>query len=157
FVSATVAIRRRTLFPYTTLFRSRVAVDRDAGGVEEVLGLLAVEAGVAQVDEDEVDVGTAGDDGDAGLADGGLHEPLGDDPGALEGAALPVGELLAGGNLERHGLGGDDVHERAALLAGEDRGVELLARVLGVAGQDQARARAAEGFVDGRGDDVGVR
>src|SRR5690606_17062694 len=73
----------------------------------------------ARVEEDEVDGGAAGDDGAAGLAEGGLHEPVGDDARALGGTARPFGELLARGDLERDGLGGDDVHERAALLAGE--------------------------------------
>ena len=57
--------------------------------------------------------------------------------------------------LEADGLGGDDVDERAALLAGEDRLVDGGA-VLGL-GEDHAGARTAQGFVGGGGDDVGVR
>ena len=45
--------------------RHRVAVDGDADVVQAVLGLLAVELGVAQVDEHEVHVGAAGEDVDA--------------------------------------------------------------------------------------------
>src|SRR5699024_6302259 len=52
----------------------------------------------------------------------------------------------------------DDVHQWAALDAGEDGGVELFVE-LGVAagGQNQAAARAAQGLVGGGGDDVGMR
>ena len=57
---------------------------------------------------------------------------------------------------EGHGLGGDDVHQRAALQAGEDRRVDLLGDVL-VVGEDHAAARAAQGLVRGGGDDMGVR
>ena len=49
---------------------------------------------------------------------------------------------------------GDDVLERAALLAGEDGRVDGLGVLL--AAQDDAAARAAEGLVHRRGDDVGV-
>ena len=47
------------------------------------------------------------------------------------------------------------VHQRAPLHAGKERFVEIL-RVLPAA-QDQPRARAAEGLVRGRGDEVCVR
>ena len=53
------------------------------------------------------------------------------------------------------GLGRDDVHERAALRAGEDGAVELLAILR--AGEDHAAARAAQGLVRRRGHDVGIR
>ncbi len=86
---------------------------------------------------------------------GSLEQPVGEDAGALEGALLALAELGLAGELERDGLGGDDVLERAALLAGEDAGVQLLGEVL--AGEDEAAAGPAEGLVRGRGDDVGVR
>ena len=57
---------------------------------------------------------------------------------------------------ERHRLGGDDVHQRAALHAGEDGRVDLLGEVL-LVGEDHGAARAAQGLVRGRGDDVRVR
>ena len=38
----------------------------------------------------------------------------------LDGPALVLAEGLAGGQLERHGLARDDVHQRPALDAGED-------------------------------------
>ena len=56
---------------------------------------------------------------------------------------------------ERDRLGGDHVHERAALLAGEDGAVDVLGELL--AAEDHAAARAAERLVDRRRDDVGVR
>ena len=57
---------------------------------------------------------------------------------------------------ERHRLGGDDVHQRPALQAGEHRGVDLLAEI-GVVRQHHAAARAAQGLVGRRRDDMGVR
>ena len=83
-------------------------------------------------------------------------QALGEDARAVDGALLAVAELGLGRELERGRLRGDDVHERAALLAGEHVRVELL-RQLGVVGEDEARARAADRLVHGRGDDVGVR
>ena len=49
------------------------------------------------------------------------QQAVGQDPGAGEGALLALAERRLGGELEGHGLGGDDVLERAALLAGEHR------------------------------------
>ncbi len=57
---------------------------------------------------------------------------------------------------EGNSLGGDDVHQRAALQAGEDGGVELLRQIL-VVGEDHAATRAAQGLVRRRGRDVAVR
>ncbi len=54
-----------------------------------------------------------------------------------------------------HGLGRDDVHERAALRAREDGAVDLPGQ-LGAA-EDEAAARAAQRLVRRRRDDVGVR
>ena len=83
------------------------------------------------------------------------QQALGEDPGAGEGALLALPEGGSGGELEGHGLGGDDVLQRTALLAGEHRRVDLLGEVGGR--EDDAAARAAEGLVGGGGDDVGVR
>ena len=58
------------------------------------------------------------------------------------------------GDPERHRLGGDDVHQRAALAAGEDRAVDVGLELLPA--EDQAAAGAAEGLVDGGRDDVRV-
>ena len=76
---------------------------------------------------------------------------VGERPRVGDRLALAGAEGLGLGDPERHGLGGDDVHQRAALLAGEDRAVDLLRELL-VVGQDHPAARAAERLVDrGRG------
>ena len=67
-----------------------------------------------------------------------------------------VGELGPQRLAEGDRLGGDHVHQRAALQAGEDRRVDLLGDRL-VVGQDHAAARAAQRLVGGGGDHVGVR
>ncbi|MOA04655.1 hypothetical protein D3C78_1242220 [compost metagenome] len=67
-----------------------------------------------------------------------------------------VGKFRTQGLAESHGLGGDDVHQGAALIAGEDGRVQLL-RQIGVIGKDHAAAGAAQGLVGGGGDDMGVR
>ena len=124
--------------------------------VQPVLALLAVQVGVPQVDQHQVHVGAAADHRDPGRGDVVGEQPLGDDLGALQRALLPLAERRLGRQLERHRLGGDHVLQRAALLAGEDRGVDLLGDA-GVVGQDDPAARAAERLVRGGGDDVGVR
>ena len=85
-----------------------------------------------------------------------LDQPLGEDPGAGQHALLAFLELFGRGDLEGHGLAGDDVLQRAALLAGEHRRVDLLGDV-GVVGQDDAAARTGEGLVRRGGGDVRVR
>ena len=96
-------------------------------------------------------VGAAGDDLDAALEQSlGQHLGVGDD-------LLCIGlELGRQRFLEGDGLGGDDVHQRAALDAGEDGRVDLLGQIL-VIGEDHAAARAAQGLVRGRRCDMGVR
>ena len=136
--------------------RHGVLVHRDADLVQPVLGLLARHLGGAQVDEHEVHVGAAGEHVDARRLRVGCGEALGQDGGAALGALLPVLELRRRRQLERRRLGGDHVHERAALLTGEDVRVDLL-REVGVVGQDEARARPADRLVHGRRGDVRVR
>ena len=63
--------------------------------VQEVLGLLAVQLGVAQVHQDQVHVGAAGQHGDAGFGHVGGVQALGDDPGAFQHALLALLEFLA--------------------------------------------------------------
>ena len=123
--------------------------------MQQILGLLAVERTVAQVDEREVHVGAAGEDGDALLGDIGAVQTLGQQRRAEQGALLTFLEFGRRGDLESDGLGGDGVHQRSALLAGEHRGVELLGPLL--LRQDHAGARAAKGLVDSGGHDVRVR
>ena len=64
-------------------------------------------------------------------------------------------KLVGGGNLHGHGLSGNDVHERATLLAGEDRGVNSLGVFL--LGEDHAGAGPTQGFMHGGRHDIGVR
>ena len=64
-------------------------------------------------------------------------------------------ELRAQRFSERHGLGGDDVHERTALLAGEDCLVDGRGEIL--TADDEAGARATQCLVRGCGGDVRVR
>ena len=63
-------------------------------------------------------------------------------------------EFRLHGFLQADGLGGDDVHQGAALGAGEDGGVELFGPFL--LGQDQTAAGAAERLMRRRRDDVGI-
>ena len=56
---------------------------------------------------------------------------------------------------EAHGLGGDDVLQRAALRAGKHGGVDLLIDLLVVA-EDQAAPGPPEGLVGGGGHHIGV-
>ena len=58
--------------------------------------------------------------------------------------------------FERNGFGGNNVHQRTALQAWEDGGVQrFFMRV--VATQNHAAARAAQGFVGSGGDEVAER
>ena len=118
--------------------------------LEALVGVLAGEAERAEVDQREMRVGAAGDQVGAALL-----EAVGERLGVLD-HRLGIGlearlERLA----ERHRLGGDDVHQRAALEAREDRRVDLLGDRL-VIGQHHAAARAAQRLVGGGGDDMGV-
>ena len=96
-------------------------------------------------------VGAAGDDVEAGAP-----QRFGKRAGVLDDVLRIDLEVRSKRLGEGDGLAGDDMHERAALEAGEDRRVELLRHVL-VIGEDEAAARAAERLVGGRGDDMGMR
>src|SRR6185312_14929959 len=136
--------------------RHGVAVHRDADRVQDVFRILAVNGGAPQVDQHEVHVGAAGEQVDAGRLRVGRGKPLGKDLCAADGALLTIFELRLRRELERRGLGGDHVHERTALLAGEDVGVDLLVDVE-VVRQDEAGARPADRLVHGGRGDVRVR
>ena len=53
-------------------------------------------------------------------------------------------------------LGGDNVHQRPALRAGEDRFIDRLGQFL-IVGEDQSAARSAQRLMRRRRDDVAVR
>ena len=84
-----------------------------------------------------------------------LQQAVREDLCALNGALLTVLERVRCGDLERGSLRSDYMHERAALLAGEHCGVNLLLQLLGA--EDEAGAGAAQGLVHGGGDHVCVR
>src|SRR5579872_5142617 len=127
-----------------------VAVARDAGPVEGLLGHLAGQLGVevAEVDEDEVVLGPARGEPEA-LGDERLGEGLGVRHDL--GGVLLEGRLH--GLLEGDSLGGDHVVERAALQAREDRRVDRAGEV-GPA-EDGPAPRAAERLVGRERHDVG--
>ena len=117
--------------------------------VEPLLGVLARPLGRAEVDLEEVRVGTAREEVEP-AADQRLREDVGVRPDLL----LVRPELLGGRDLEARRLCGDHVLERAALEAREDRAVDRL-RVL-LAAEDEPRARAGKRLVRRRRDDVAV-
>ena len=126
-----------------------VFINGDACLAEGVFGFGAQDAFLEDIEEQEVGVGAAGDDAVA-LGRDGFSEDfrVGDD---LPGVG---GEVGLEGFLEGYGFGGDYVHQRAALLAGEDAAIYTGGELL--LAEDQAAAGAAQGLVGGGGDDVGV-
>ena len=95
-----------------------------------ILGLLAVELRLDEVNEDQVDVGAAGDELDTSLLRIVRTQTLRKNLRALKGAALTILELLGLRDLHGDSLRGNHMHEGAALLAGEHGRVELLAPLL---------------------------
>ncbi len=89
------------------------------------------------------------------LGEARIQQRLGERGGAVDRALLALLERLTHRDAEGDGLRGDHVLERAALLAGEHRRVDLLGVLL--AAEDETGTRATERLVDGGGDDVGVR
>ena len=85
----------------------------------------------------------------------GIGQAGGEPPGVGDDLLLVVRRTRLERFLEADRLGGDDVHQRPALDAGEQRSIE----VLGVlrAAQHHAAARAAQRLVRRRGHEVGVR
>ena len=117
----------------------------------DLLGHLAGQLGVEgpQVDQHHVVVG-------APRTPAGTPRRPAPRPSALALATTRRGvrgELRPRRFGERHRLGRDDVLERAALQAREDRRVDLLGQVLPA--QDGAAARTAQRLVGGEGDHVG--
>ena len=107
-------------------------------------------AAQSSVHQHHVAFGAAADDAQAAL-----DQRLGHDLGVLHHLLLVGRELRIQRFLEGDRLGGDHVHQRAALQAGEDGAVDRLL-VLRLH-QDEAAARAAQALVGGGGDHVRVR
>ena len=128
----------------------RVLVDGDADVVEKPLGFLAGHAEWRHVDEEQVVVRAARHEARAG---GG--ERPGERCRVDDRPALVLSERVGAGLEQRDGLGRDDVHERAALRAREDRLVDRGREAR--AAEHQAATRSAQRLVGRRRDDVGVR
>ena len=105
----------------------------------------------AQVDQHQVVVGAARDDVEAEAL-----QLLGERAGVLHDVLRVDLEVGAKRLAEGDRLRGDHMHQRPALQAGEDRGVDLLRHLL-VVGEDQAAARAAQRLVRRRGHDMRMR
>ena len=126
-----------------------VLVGGDVRAVEQLLHVAACDAHAHDVGQQQVVVGAAGDEADAALG-----ERVGQGRGVAHDLVLILRELGLHGLPEADGLARDDVHERAALGAGEDGGVNLLGELL--LAEDDGAAGAAQGLVRGRRDHVGI-
>ncbi|MPL75491.1 hypothetical protein SDC9_21315 [bioreactor metagenome] len=131
--------------------RDAVLVAGDMGPAERLLGGIALHALRAQVDQHHMGVGAAGDDVEAAL-----HQLVGERLRVQHDLLGVVLELRTQRFAEGHGLAGDDMHQRAALDAREDRRVHLLGDLF-VVRQDHAAARAAQRLVGGGGDHIRMR
>ena len=109
--------------------RHRVAVDRDARIVQAVLGLLPVELASSRRSTRTRCTSVPPLTTPIPAARASRRAAARQASGALQCPPLAVPERLAGRELERHRLGGDHVLERAALLAREHDGVDLLAQL----------------------------
>ena len=107
--------------------RDGVFVDGDMDLVQPVLQLACrSDAMAAEVGQHQVVVRAAGDEVEARAASD--RRPA---PAAFLTTFCGVDlEFRLHGFLQADGLGGDDVHQRAALRAGEDGAVELLGQLL---------------------------
>ena len=85
-------------------------------------------------------IGSAGDDAKAPLLQNFCEHPR-----VLEDALLVDHEIARHRLAERHGFGGDDVHQRSALNPREHRGVDRL--LLLAFHQDHSTARSAQRLV----------
>ena len=121
--------------------------------VQAVLGLLAVELGLAQVDEHEVHVGAAGQDVDAVA---GAQQLLGDAPARRRSCAAGArGRPRSARSCSATALPAITCSSGPPCWPGNT--AELIFFACSSLAEDHAAARAAERLVDRRGDDVGVR
>ena len=128
-----------------------VLVAGDVGAAERQFRHLAGELLRPQIDQHQMRVGAAGDDVEAVRL-----QMLGQRLGVLHHVARIGAERGPQRLAEGHRLGGDHMHQRAALHAGEHRRVELLGDLL-VVRQDHAAARAAQRLVRRGGHHMRVR
>lgn len=105
----------------TRVVRDGVLVDGDPDGFEGFLGLGAGDVLVAQIDEEEMTVGSAGDQFVAAF-----DENLAEAPGVSDDLLLVGPEFGPKRLAEGDGLGEDDMAERPALKAGKHRPVEFV-------------------------------
>ena len=84
-----------------------------------------------------------------------LLQRLGEHGGIFDHLLLIGAEGRLQRLTEADRLAGDDVHERAALRAGENGAVDLFGKL--VAAENDRTARAAQRLVRRAGDDIGIR
>ena len=126
-----------------------VLVEGDVREVEDALHPGAVDAVGAEVAEDEVVIGPAGDEGVPEL-----RESAGEGGAILDNLLLVVDKFGGGRLLQRHGEGADGVVVGTALEPGEHRAVDRLLVLLLV--EDHAASGTSQGLVRGGGDHVRV-
>ena len=130
--------------------RNAVLVASETGTDQRLLRDVALQTLRPQVDQHQMVIGAAGNNLEA-VRTQRFRQRL----GVLDDVLGVDLEIRLQRFLEGHRLRRDDVHQRAALQAGEDRRIQLLGDRLVVA-QDQAAARTTERLVRGRGGDMGI-
>ena len=147
--------RRRTQ-PYAARVQGRIRVerdgilvDRDAGAVERLLRFLTANAFGEHIQQHHVRVRAA-----RHYAEPGIHQALGQGPCVGYHLLLILRKMRLHSLQEAHGLGCHHVNQRTPLYTWENGLIEILGVFL--LGQNDAGARAAQGFVRSGSDDVGV-
>ena len=135
------------------VIQNGILIRDDAGGFQCFLGLGAGEIGVAgaKIDQHQVIVGATGLEAIPFLLKRGRQGA-----GIFHDLLRIRLEFRPQRFAESNRLGGDDVHERPALAAGEYRAINRFGKVL-VVGEDQTAARTAQCLVSGCGDEVRMR